>query len=158
MADQSQEEIKEEIYRYYKSQPRTQEMYTAMLTELQEAFGALSPKLLAEAAEVLGIKASVLTCLVKFSAHLKLVDYRHKLVVCTGGRCGKKGNLSVLQTLKKELQIGKDGFSRDKQVYLTTRNCMKRCKDGPNLTIDDETISYMTVEQALEIVKTRCDT
>ena len=153
MTAKSQEEIKKEIYHYYQSQPRAQEMYTAMLTELQETFGALSPKLLSEAAEVLGIKASVLVCLVKFSSHLKLVDYKYKLVVCTGGRCDKRGNLSVLQALKKELQIGKDGFSRDKQIYFTTQNCMKRCKDGPNLTINGELFSYMTVEQALEVVK-----
>lgn len=153
MTAKSKEEIKKEIYQYYRSQPRTQEMYTAMLTELQETFEALSPELLSEAAEVLEIKASVLACLVKFSAHLKLVDYKHKLVVCTGEGCGRRGNLSVLQALKKELRIGKDGFSQDKQIYLTTQNCMKRCKEGPNLTIDGEAFSHMTVEQALDVVK-----
>lgn len=156
MTAKSQEEIKQEIYRYYQGQPGTQETYTAMLTELQETFGALSPEILSEAAEVLEIKASVLACLVKFSAHLKLADYKHKLVVCTGERCGKRGNVSVLKALKKEFQIGKDGFSQDKRIYLTTQNCMKRCKDGPNLTIDGELFSHMTAERALEVVKAKC--
>lgn len=148
----NQEEQIEEIISYYQKQPQEQESYRAMLEELQEILGFLSQSVLERAAKALGIKVTVLNCLVKFSSTLKLAPYQHKIVACTGERCGKKDSLSLLQLLKDELKTDKDGLSYDKKTLLVTQNCLKNCKTSPNLMIDGEICPHMTKERLMGIL------
>lgn len=147
-----QEEQIEEIISYYQKQPQEQENYRAMLEELQEVLGFLSQPVLERAAGALGIKVTVLNCLVKFSSSLKLAPYKHKIVACTGQRCGKKDSLALLQLLREELKTDKDGLSHDKKILLVTQNCLKNCKTSPNLMIDGEICPHMTKERLMGIL------
>lgn len=154
MGHQEQEKQIEEILSYYETQPGDQENYRLMLEELQEVTGFLSQDLLERAAQARKIKTTVLSCLVKFSSTLKLAPYKHKIVACTGERCGKKDGLRLLQFLKKELQTDASGLSSDKKILLTTQNCLKHCKTSPNLLIDGEIHSHMAEESLRELLKT----
>lgn len=147
-----QEEQIEEIISYYQKQPQEQENYRAMLEELQDVLGFLPQSVLERAARALEIKVTVLNCLVKFSSALKLAPYQHKIVACTGERCGRKDSLSLLQLLKDELKTDKDGLSYDKKILLVTQNCLKNCKTSPNLMIDGEICPHMTKERLMGIL------
>lgn len=147
-----QEKQIEEIISYYQKQPQEQENYRAMLEELQDVLGFLPQSVLERAARALEIKVTVLNCLVKFSSALKLAPYQHKIVACTGERCGRKDSLSLLQLLKDELKTDKDGLSYDKKILLVTQNCLKNCKTSPNLMIDGEICPHMTKERLMGIL------
>ena len=147
-----QEEQIEEIISYYQKQPQEQENYRAMLDELQDVLGFLPQSVLERAARALEIKVTVLNCLVKFSSALKLAPYQHKIVACTGERCGRKDSPSLLQLLKDELKTDKDGLSYDKKILLVTQNCLKNCKTSPNLMIDGEICPHMTKERLMGIL------
>ncbi|MDO5362721.1 MAG: NAD(P)H-dependent oxidoreductase subunit E [Eubacteriales bacterium] len=147
-----QEEQIEEIISYYQKQPQEQENYRAMLEELQGVLGFLPQSVLERAARALEIKVTVLNCLVKFSSALKLAPYQHKIVACTGERCGRKDSPSLLQLLKDELKTDKDGLSYDKKILLVTQNCLKNCKTSPNLMIDGEICPHMTKERLMGIL------
>lgn len=147
-----QEEQIEEIISYYQKQPQEQENYRAMLEELQDVLGFLPQSVLERAARALEIKVTVLNCLVKFSSALKLAPYQHKIVACTGERCGRKDSSSLLQLLKDELKTDKDGLSYDKKILLVTQNCLKNCKTSPNLMIDGEICPHMTKERLMGIL------
>ncbi len=147
-----QEEQIEEIISYYQKQPQEQENYRAMLEELQDVLGFLPQSVLERAARALEIKVTVLNCLVKFSSALKLAPYQHKIVACTGERCGRKDSPSLLQLLKDELKTDKDGLSYDKKILLVTQNCLKNCKTSPNLMIDGEICPHMTKERLMGIL------
>ena len=90
MDQKNKQEQLQEIFSFYKKQSGDQENYRAMLEELQEVYGFLSEEILKQAAEALHIKVTVLSCLVKYSSTLKLAPYQHKIVACTGERCGNK--------------------------------------------------------------------
>lgn len=147
-----QEEQIEEIISYYQKQPQEQENYRAMLEELQDVLGFLPQSVLERAARALEIKVTVLNCLVKFSSALKLAPYQHKIVACTGERCGNKNGLYLLNKLKQELKIDKNGLSEDKKILLSTQNCLKHCKTSPNIMIDGELYTHMTEERIMELL------
>lgn len=148
------EKIKE-IIDYHSSQKnaREQENLVAMLREIQETEGCIPGEVQQEAAKALGVKESVLACLVKLYPSLKPAAYRHELVVCTGERCGKKDSMEILNGLRKRLNPGKDGISEDKTTLLITRNCLKKCPTSPNLLLDGVLYTHMTKEKALSLLE-----
>ena len=127
-----------EILEYYGSQREksSQETIVAMLRELQEVAGYLTPELKKQAAKTAEVKESFIDILVKRYPSLKEAAYHHVITACCGPRCGAKGGLELLEILKEELEIGKDGISRDGTVCLKTQNCLKQCKTAPNLLVD----------------------
>lgn len=145
-----QEQKLKEIFDYYREQDRGNETLREMLREIQEDCGGLSPEILETAAKELDVKVSVLSCLVKFSSDLKMADYKHTITVCTGERCGNKDSGRMLKLIKEQLEIGKDGISRDGKILLKTRCCLKHCKTAPNLLIDGELIPQVTKEQLMD--------
>nr|WP_317348875.1 NAD(P)H-dependent oxidoreductase subunit E [uncultured Blautia sp.] len=152
MDQKNKQEQLQEIFSFYKKQSGDQENYRAMLEELQEVYGFLSEEILKQAAEALHIKVTVLSCLVKYSSTLKLAPYQHKIVACTGERCGNKNGLYLLNKLKQELKIDKNGLSEDKKILLSTQNCLKHCKTSPNIMIDGELYTHMTEERIMELL------
>lgn len=143
----------QQIFSYYKTQPQEQELMLQMLREIQDITGQLSTSILDRAASEINIKRSVLSCLVKYAKDLKPCAYDHKIVACTGPRCARKDSMELLRILKEELKPDKDGISRDGQILLTTRCCLKHCKTAPNLMIDDELVPHVTKEQLPELLR-----
>ena len=88
------EEIKE-IIEYYAGQkePKDQENLTAMLREIQETEGWIPSEACQMAAEKLGVKESVLACIIKLYPSLKAAPYVHEILLCTGERCQRKDSL-----------------------------------------------------------------
>lgn len=137
----------EEIFSYYDKvdKPVPQDEIVNLLREIQEVCGFISPEMKQRAADTLGVKEVVLTCLIRRFPSLKGADYQHTVTVCTGKRCGKKQGMEVLQAVKREL-LPREAFdmrdarmgilSKNGQVLLKTQNCLKQCRTAPNLTID----------------------
>ena len=92
--DTMKEEIRE-IIDYYSKQrnPQEQENIVAMLREIQEAEGCITVKVQETAAEALGVKRSVLSCIIKRYPSLKEADYAHEVVLCTGKSCQCKNSM-----------------------------------------------------------------
>ena len=146
------DEIKE-IIEYYAGQkePKDQENLTAMLREIQETEGWIPSEACRMASEKLGVKESVLNCIIKLYPSLKAAPYVHEILLCTGERCQKKDSMEILEAVKKKLQADRDGLSRDKRILLTTRNCLKKCRTSPNVCIDGVHYSNMTKEKILKL-------
>ena len=106
----------------------------------------LTSTLLAVAtAQAAGVSLSVVKTLIRFCPDLKSAAYRHVLTVCTGERCGKRQGAAVLEAVRRELRVGKDGLSADGMVLVVTRNCLKHCGTSPNLLLDGKS-PYTVVE------------
>lgn len=137
MEREEQDRALEEILNYYKGikDPGSQDNLVTLLREIQEVYGCIPSDLQQIAADTAGVKLSAVTCIMKLYKSLKPAAYSHKITVCTGPRCGAK-NQNILETVKKELEIGADGLSRDKRIFLDTKSCMKQCRTAPNMMID----------------------
>lgn len=136
----------EDIFSYYNNvdKPAQQEEIVNMLREIQDLCGFISTDMKKRAADILGVKEAVLTCLIRRFPSLKEADYQHVVTVCIGERCSRKNGNEILQSVKKELQIdekcisGKPLLSKNGKVLLKTQNCLKQCRTSPNLMIDGE--------------------
>lgn len=149
------EESINEILAYYRGREdkKEQEVIVAMLRELQEVCGGVSPALQERAASVTGVKVSVVKYLVRMYSGLKETPYEHTVTVCTGKRCRDKGGAAVLQAVRKELDIKKEGISADGKVYLSVQGCLRNCGKSPNLLIDGKMFSGVRPEQIADIFK-----
>jgi NADH:ubiquinone oxidoreductase subunit E len=145
----------QEILDYYSKQRdrHEQAVIVEMLRELQEAEGFITPELVEQAAQTAGVSASFIKILIHTYPSLKEAPYKHEIVVCTGGQCGNKAGLLILQKIREELGIEKDGLSADGQIMLKTRGCLKQCRTAPNFYLDGKLCSCMTPEAAVKILR-----
>ena len=136
------QELLQEMIAYYGDQgaPQDQQMIIALLREAQEAEGGvLSPNTLSVAAEVYGIKVSMLQAIIRRIPGLKSASAPHTLEVCGTCRAGAKLRAFIEKTYGvKSGSVGSineaAGFS-----YRVTP-CMKNCKNGPSIRWDGKLI------------------
>ena len=147
-----------EIIEYYAGQknPSEQENLTAMLREIQETEGCISREVQEMAAQKMGIKPGVISCIIRLYPSLKEAPYAHEILICTGDRCGSKNSKRLLETVKKELRPDKNGLSADKRILLVTRNCLKQYRTSPNLMIDGKLYPAMTEEKLKSLIRELC--
>lgn len=134
----------------------SQEAIVEMLREIQEICGYLPESIQQEAAGASAVSQSVIKTLIRFCPDLKSVGYRHVLTVCTGERCGNRQGAEVLEAVRRVLHVGKDGVSADKNVMVTTRNCLKHCKTAPNLLLDGKHFGGIRPEDIPDWIKKHC--
>lgn len=150
----------EEIFAYYDKmdKPAPQEEVVNLLREIQELYGFISPEMKQRAADTLGVKEVVLTCLIRRFPSLKEADYQHTVTVCIGERCGKKQGMEIFQAVKRKLQIEEDNpgrkpmLSKNGKVLLKTQNCLKQCRTSPNLMIDGKVYRQVKPEDVPELL------
>lgn len=147
-----------EILDWHRSGPDrgSQEAIVDMLRQLQEICGYLPESFQQEAAQAAGVSPSVVKTLIRFCPDLKSAAYRHVLTVCTGERCGKRQGAAVLEAVRRELRVGKDGLSADGMVLVVTRNCLKHCGTSPNLLLDGKHFGRMRPEDIPGWVEKYC--
>lgn len=66
--------------------------------------------------------------------------------ICVGMTCGLYGK-GFYEELAEILEIDEDGISKDGNMLLTTKRCFGRCNKGPNISIDGEIYSMMTMSE-----------
>uniref|UniRef100_UPI00402AD75B NADH-quinone oxidoreductase subunit NuoE family protein n=1 Tax=[Ruminococcus] torques TaxID=33039 RepID=UPI00402AD75B len=151
------EEI-EEIFSYYGKQrdKSSQEMVVSLLRELQEVEGCITPELKRRVMETTEVTDKFLNCLIKMYPSIKEVKQVHEIIACTGERCAKKDGMTILQNLRRELGIKKDGSSADGRIELRTRNCLKQCRTSPNMYIDGKLYSGEQLKNIKKLLNDVC--
>lgn len=115
-----------EAVEYYRRQgaPGDQNALRNLLAEMQaESGGAIPSYLLGQAAEMLGVKETFLTAIVRRIPSLRLKD-RHLLEICAGPNCSRRGDLA---------KIAEQYRGRVEVKFVP---CMRQCGKGPNLRFD----------------------
>ena len=118
----------EEALLYYRKQgaPADQNALIGLLREIQGAYGSIPTGLLPAAAQFYGIKASLLTALIRRIPSLRL-ENTHTLELCTGPNCGKHRHL---------LDLAEQLCRNRSDVTWKQVPCMRLCGKGPNLRWD----------------------
>lgn len=120
----------EEAAAYYKRMgaPGDQTALIGLLREIQqEQDGGIPMYLLREAAEIYGVKESLLLALVKRIPSLRLSGI-HTLQLCAGPNCGKHKHLAALAE-----KLAKESGGKLRLEFVP---CMRMCGKGPNLRFD----------------------
>lgn len=132
----------------------SQEGVKLALRETQDSFNCVSKSHQSQIAEAFEMDLKVIKAIIKFMPSIKESIVKYELIVCTGPRCAKNGSIKVINTLKKELGIGFNEITDDGKIRLTTQNCFKKCKDGPNILVNNKFYHHMDEDKTRELVKT----
>lgn len=153
MDKNKQQEFKE-ILDYYKDNKQTgsQEQIVELLRETQDLYSFIPLEAQEEIAKAMDIKPTALKTLIKLYPSLKVSNYKHKITICLGSRCGSKKASSILAALEKELKTKQGGISSDGKFALYSQNCLKNCKKSPNITIDEDLYTYVKPEEIHQIL------
>lgn len=148
------QELQDIINYYQNDSSYTQsERVIAMLTELQEQEGYLCEELQQTVAKAAGVNLGYVKALIKRLPHLHARPFRHEIQVCISERCKAKGGSDVLKELQRLLKVKPGQTTRDGRFLLTTRYCMHRCLEGPNMTVNQDHYGGVTPADLPSILK-----
>jgi bidirectional [NiFe] hydrogenase diaphorase subunit len=74
--------------------------------------------------------------------------------VCLGTACYVKGNSSVLAAIESAHGIGTGATTADGKLSLATARCLGACGIAPAVVFDNQVAGGVTVEGALERLRT----
>jgi|YelNatPaOPRAMG01_1025707.scaffolds.fasta_scaffold155371_2 NADH:ubiquinone oxidoreductase subunit E len=112
-----------------------------MLTirRIQDLFGYVPLSALRRLSERSKIPLSELIGIVSFYSFFSTVPKgEHTIKVCMGTSCYVKGGESILNFLRKELELEPGGTSRDGKFSLEAVRCLGCCGLSPVVAIDDK--------------------
>ncbi|RJX30173.1 MAG: NADH-quinone oxidoreductase subunit NuoE [Oxalobacter sp.] len=121
----------------------------AALAIAQQERGWLSPELMQEVADYLGMPAIAVQEVASFynMFNIKPVG-KHKITVCTNLPCGLSGGNAAAAHLQERLGIGFGETTTDGLFTLVPGECMGACGDAPVLLVNNNRMcSCMTNEK-----------
>lgn len=124
------------------------------LHTIQEAFGFLDEAALRYVAQNLRIPLSRVYGVVTFYNHFALKPKgEHVCVVCMGTACYIKGGSAISDGLQTAFEIKPGATTPDNKMSLMIAHCVGMCWLAPVALFDDQVLSELTPETAIEKVK-----
>ncbi len=130
---------------------------TAMMQILQKVNAELTylPRsVIHYVSDVFSVPVSTLYRIGTFYTALSFVPRgRHTISVCTGTACHIKGAPKLVEELKRELQIGVGGTTKDRLFSLETLRCLGCCSLAPVVRVDERVYGEVKLSEISKIVK-----
>lgn len=155
MCEEKSKELvfKEELYELSKAfYDGSQEGIKLALKSCQEIFGFVSVSSQKQIAQAFNTELKLIGALIKFIPSIKTSKVEFEIVCCTGPRCANNGSMEVIKAVRKITGLDFNETSKDGKVRLTTQNCFKQCKRGPNILINGKFYNNMDVEKVKNVL------
>ena len=108
-----------------------------LLQDIQETFGYIPPASMESVAEALGLFPSQVQGVINFYAGFSLKPKGKYVVrVCRGTACHVKGGRSILNLMKKDLDLEEGETSPDYKFTLETVACLGACFLAPTMMVN----------------------
>lgn len=112
---------------------------------LQQTLGYVPPPAVPLLAEMAGVERACVFELIEADAQLSFtLPNRHRVAVCLGKNCNRRGAAQLLEEAKRMLGIDLFRLTPDFAVRLEPFYCFGRCEHGPNVLVDEEIHGAMT--------------
>lgn len=147
LSQASLDKIAIEVAKYPPEQAQSAVM--GALRIAQNETGWVSPEVMAEVAQILGMPPVAVQEVATFynMYDLKPVG-KHKITVCTNLPCALSGGVAAADYLKQKLGIGFNETTADGQFTLKEGECMGACGDAPVLLHNNHKMcSFMSTEK-----------
>lgn len=147
-----------EAIEYYKNldAPNNQQILIEFLREVQEHnSGMLNEDILFKISDMMQIKYSFLTALIKRYPSLRLADAPHTLEICSGKNCLAKNNIALMRFIMSEYNVSSGEISVKGKFKYKIVNCLKHCGKGPNIKWDGQIYHDMTIDKLKKIIEKR---
>jgi NADH:ubiquinone oxidoreductase subunit E len=131
----------------------SQEGIKASLIECQDIFNFVSSSHQEEIARAFQVDIKLVKTLIKFIPSIKESIVEYEVVCCLASRCAANGSMEVIRAIKETLGIDFNQTSEDGKVRLTSRNCFKKCGQGPNITVNGKFYHKMNKNKAIDLME-----
>ena len=153
LSEQAYKKIDREVAKFPADQKQSAVM--AALAIAQDEKGWLSPEVMQDVADYLGMPAIAVQEVATFYAmyNTKPVG-KHKITVCTNLPCALSGGEKAAHHLKHKLGIDYRETTPDGQFTLMEGECMGACGDAPVLLVNNKRMcSWMSNEKIDALVE-----
>jgi NADH-quinone oxidoreductase subunit E len=128
-----------------KKYPREQRHLLAILQDIQRHYNYLPRKSLDMVRDYLDIPLSKLYSMATFYRALSLKPKGEYVIkVCDGTACHIKSSQSIIDEIRKVLNIDSGETTRDGKFSLETVNCLGSCAASPVMVINDKFYGKVT--------------
>ena len=137
LSQESYKKIDREIAKFPADQKQSAVM--SVLAIAQDEKGWLSPEVMQEIADYLGMAAVAVQEVATFYAMYNLAPIgKFKITVCTNLPCALSGGEKAAHHLKQKLGIGYRETTGDGQFTLMEGECMGACGDAPVILVNNK--------------------
>ena len=120
----------------------------------QELFGYLPEKAQVRIAKGLGVPLSEVHGVLSFYSFFTTVPRGvHTIRVCLGTACYVRGGKQVLEKFQRELGIGVQDTTEDRQFSLEINRCVGACGLAPVVTVGPDIYRRVKVDKIPEIIR-----
>ena len=124
-----------------------------ILQKVQEQLGYLSEEAIAEIARVTGISESEIFGVASFYAQFYYTPRgKHTAKVCLGTACHVRGGESILEEVKRELNVEPGETTADCNFSLERVACFGCCALAPIVVVDKDVYGRMNVAKVKDIL------
>ena len=137
LSEQAYQKIDREIAKFPPEQKQSAVM--AALAIGQDEIGWLSPELMQEVADYLGMPSIAVQEVASFyNMYNQKPAGKHKITICTNLPCALSGSEKAAEYLKQKLGIDFRETTADGQFSLLEGECMGACGDAPVLLVNNK--------------------
>lgn len=147
------EKIEYELTKYPEDQRQAAVMSALRIAQTEN--GWLSPECIVDVAKYLGIpKIAALEVATFYNMYDLEPVGKHKITVCTNISCMLRDSDSIVEHLKKKLDIDFNEVSADGKYCLKEGECMGSCGGAPLMSVNNTKVhEFLTPEKVDEILK-----
>lgn len=127
----------------------------AILQDIQQEYHYLPEDVFPYLSKKLGISPAKVFSIATFYENFSL-EPRGKYIikVCDGTACHVRKSISILERLRKELNLNEKKKTTDDCMFtVETVSCLGACGLAPVITVNDKVYAAMTPEKASELLK-----
>lgn len=137
LSEESYRKIEKELAKFPATRKRSAAI--AALTIAQDEKGWLSPEVMQEIADYLGVPAVAIEEVASFYSMFNIRPVgKYKIAVCCNLPCEMTGSDVTAQYLKEKLNIGFGETTPDGLFTLVESECMGACGDGPVILVNNK--------------------
>jgi NADH-quinone oxidoreductase subunit E len=153
LSELAYKKIDREVAKYPADQKQSAVM--AALAIAQDEKGWLSPEVMHDVADYLGMAAVAVQEVATFYAMYNLKPTgKFKITVCTNLPCALSGGEKAAQYLKQKLGVGYRETTSDGQFTLQEGECMGACGDAPVMLVNNKRMcSWMSNDKIDALVE-----
>jgi NADH-quinone oxidoreductase subunit E len=136
----------------YPSQPQH---LISLMQDVQSLYNYISPEHLNLICDHVGVPRTRAYSVATFYKSFSLEPRgEHEIKVCLGTACHLKGSPRIVESLERELHVGRGHTSGDLKFTLETVNCVGACALAPVVVVDEEYQPKTTFRKLNKVLKT----
>jgi NADH-quinone oxidoreductase subunit E len=136
LAENYSQEIEAILAKYPSDQKRSAVMPLLFLA--QREYGSLSPEVISEVSDLLGLQSTEVASLVGFyTLYHDKEGGKYRIQVCTDLPCALRGAQSFADELCEKLGVGKGETTSDGQVTVEEVKCLAACDRAPMFQLQE---------------------